>query len=74
MVGNPIKTMDLVMSQSSPSGLDLVTESHRHSYAVNTTWPQTRSNRESFKLLSQLFQLTVTKVPRLGAPSITIAK
>ncbi|HEX6725745.1 MAG TPA: hypothetical protein VF078_00235 [Nitrospira sp.] len=36
--------------------------------------PQARWNREAFKLLSQLFQMTVTEVPRAGVPSITIAK
>ena len=49
-------------------------KSHGHYYAVNTTGPQARWNREAFKLLSQLFQMTVTEVPRTGVPSITIAK
>lgn len=71
---NPVKTMDLVVSQSPPSGLDLVMRSHGYYYAVNTTGPQARWNREAFKLLSQLFQMTVTEVPRAGVPSITIAK
>jgi hypothetical protein len=71
---NPIKTMDLIMSPSSPSGMDLVMRSHGHYYAVNTIGPQARWNREAFKLLSQLFQMTVTEVPRAGVPSITIAK
>ncbi|UVT17650.1 MAG: hypothetical protein H8K04_09020 [Nitrospira sp.] len=71
---NPVKTMDLIMSPSSPSGMDLVMRSHGHYYAVNTTGPQARWNREAFKLLSQLFQMTVTEVPRAGVPSITIAK
>jgi hypothetical protein len=71
---NPIKTMDLVVSPSSLSGLDLAMKSHGQYYAVNTTGPQARWNREAFKLLSQLFQMTVTEVPRAGVPSITIAK
>lgn len=71
---NPVKTMDLVVSQSSPSGLDLVMRSHGQYYAVNTIGPQARWNREAFKLLSQLFQMTVTEVPRASVPSITIAK
>ena len=71
---NPVKTLDLIMSPSSPSGLDLAMKSHGHYYAVNTTGPQARWNREAFKLLSQLFQMTVTEVPRAGVPSITIAK
>ncbi len=71
---NPVKTMDVVVSQSAPSGLDLVMRSHGHYYAVNTTGPQARWNRKAFKLLSQLFQMTVTEVSRAGVPSITIAK
>lgn len=74
VVENPVKTMDLIVSPSSPSGLDLVMRSHGNYYAVNTTGPQARWNREAFKLLSQLFQMTVTEVPRAGVPSITIAK
>ena len=33
-----------------------------------------RWNREAFQLLYLLFQMTVTDVPRVGVPSITIAK
>lgn len=71
---NPVKTMDLIVSPSAPSGLDLAMKSHGQYYAVNTTGSQARWNREAFKLLSQLFQMTVTEVPRAGVPSITIAK
>ncbi|MDH4079770.1 MAG: hypothetical protein OEU68_08145 [Nitrospira sp.] len=71
---NPIKTIDLIVSSSAPSGLDLAMKSHGQYYAVNTNGPQARWNREAFKLLSQLFQMTVTEVPRAGVPSITIAK
>ncbi len=71
---NPVKTMDVVVSSSLPSGLDLAMKSHGHYYAVNTIGSQARWNREAFKLLSQLFQMTVTEVPRAGVPSITIAK
>ncbi|CUS36898.1 conserved hypothetical protein [Candidatus Nitrospira nitrosa] len=74
VVENPVKTLDLVVSESSPSGLDLAMKSHGRYYAVNTTGPQARWNREAFKLLSQLFQMTVTEVSRAGVPSITIAK
>jgi hypothetical protein len=71
---NPVKTMDLLVSPSAPPGLDLVMKSHGTYYAVNTTGPQSRWNREAFKLLSQLFQMTVTEISRAGVPSITIAK
>ncbi|MGZ8375349.1 MAG: hypothetical protein ACXWWF_10550, partial [Nitrospira sp.] len=65
---NPVKTMDLILSSSAPSGLDLVMKSHGNYYAVNTTGPQARWNREAFKLLSQLFQMTVTEISRAGVP------
>lgn len=71
---NPVKTLDLIVSPSAPGGLDFAIKSHGQYYAVNTTGPQARWNREAFKLLSQLFQMTVTEVPRDGVPSITIAK
>jgi len=71
---NPIKTIDLLVSPSAPPGLDLAMKSHGNYYAVNTNGPQARWNREAFKLLSQLFQMTVTEIPRAGVPSITIAK
>ena len=71
---NPVKTMDLLVQDSSPSGMVLSVQSHGKFYAVNAVGPQARWNREAFKLLSQLFQMTVTEVPRAGVPSITIAK
>ena len=71
---NPVKTMDLIVSSSSPSGTELVIQSHGNYYAVNATGPLGRWNREAFKLLSQLFQMTINEVPRAGVPSITIAK
>jgi hypothetical protein len=71
---NPVNTMELLVSQSPPSGLDFVMRSHGHYYAVNTTGSLARWNREAFKLLSQLFQMTVTETPRVGVPSITIAR
>ena len=71
---NPVKTMDLLVQDSLPSGTDLSVQSHGKYYAVNAAGPQARWNREAFKLLSQLFQMTVTEVPRAGVPSITIAK
>ncbi|MDR4474374.1 MAG: hypothetical protein MRJ92_17555 [Nitrospira sp.] len=71
---NPVKTLDLVVAPSFPSGLDLAIRSHGNYYAVKTIGPQARWNREAFRLLSHLFELTVTEVPRVGVPTITIAK
>ena len=71
---NPVHTMDLLILDHTPDEPDLAVKSHGRYYAVNATGPQARWNREAFKLLSQLFQMTVTDVPRTGVPSITIAK
>ena len=66
--------MDLVLSDGAPSRADLSIQSHGKYYTVNTTGPLARWNREAFQLLYLLFQMTVTDVPRIGVPIITIAK
>ena len=71
---NPVHTMELLLSDGAPSGADLSIQSHGKYYAVNTTGPLARWNREAFKILYLLFQVTVSEVPRVGVPSITIAK
>ena len=71
---NPVHTMDLVLSDRAPSEADLSIQSHGKYYAVNTTGPLARWNREAFQMLYLLFQMTVSEVPRVGVPSITIAK
>ena len=71
---NPVHTMDLLILDHTPDEPDLAVKSHGRYYAINATGPPARWHREAFKLLSQLFQMTVTDVPRTGVPSITIAK
>ena len=71
---NPVHTMELVLSDGAPSGVDLSIKSHGKYYAVDTTGPLARWNREAFQMLYLLFQMTVSEVPRAGVPSITIAK
>ena len=71
---NPVHTMDLLLSDGPPSRADLSIQSHGKYYAVNTTGPLARWNREAFQMLYLLFQMTVSEVPRAGVPSITIAK
>ena len=71
---NPVNTMELLLSDGAPSEADLSIKSHGKYYAVNTRGPLARWNRDAFQLLYLLFQMTVTDVPRVGAPSITIAK
>jgi len=71
---NPVYTMEMLRSDDSPSGADLAIQSHGIYYAVRTDGPLARWNREAFQLLYLLFQMTVTEIPRVGVPSITIAK
>jgi hypothetical protein len=71
---NPVHTMDLLVSDGANSGADLSIQSHGKYYAVNTTGPLARWNRQAFQMLYLLFQMTVGEVPRVGVPSITIAK
>ena len=71
---NPVYTMEMVRSDSSPSEADLANPVSGTYYAVRTDGPLARWNRDAFQLLYLLFQMTMTEVPRLGVPSITIAK
>jgi hypothetical protein len=71
---NPVQTMELLVSDFTDKAADLSIRSHGKHYAVHTSGPLARWNREAFQLLYLLFQMTVTDVPRLGVPSITIAK
>ena len=71
---NPVYTMELLLSDSNPSGTDLAIQFRGKYYAVHTRGPMARWNREAFQLLYFLFQMTVSDVPRVGVPSITIAK
>ncbi len=71
---NPVNTMELVLSDRAPSDADLSIQLNGKYYAVNTTGPLARWNRAAFQMLYFLFQMTVSEVPRVGVPSITIAK
>jgi len=71
---NPVHTIGLLLSDGAPPEADLSIKSHGKYYAVNTTGPLARWNREAFQMLYLLFQMTVSEVPRVGVPSITIAK
>jgi hypothetical protein len=71
---NPVHTMELLLTERAPSGADLSIQSHGKYYAVNTIGPLARWNRQAFQMLYLLFQMTVSEVPRVGVPSITIAK
>ena len=61
-----LKASDIIVSSTRSST--------RRRYLTVHLQPWGRWNREAFKLLSRLFQMTITEVPRAGVPSITIAK
>lgn len=70
---NPIRTMEIIESHTKPSNAKLSVTHEGHHYSITDV--EKRSwNQEAFRLLYQLFQMTVTDVPRGLAPSITIAK
>ena len=71
---NPVHTMELLLSDGAPSEADLSIQSHGKYYSVNSTGPLARWNREAFQMLYLLFQMAVSEIPRVGVPSITIAK
>jgi hypothetical protein len=71
---NPDLTMAFVIANTSPADTDFSILWKGQYYAVNTAGQNARWNRDAFQLLFLLFQMTVTDIPRLGVPSITIAK
>ncbi len=71
---NPDLTMEFVVANTTPAEVDFSIRWNGQYYAVNTKGPHARWNRDAFQLLFLLFQMTVTDIPRVGVPSITIAK
>lgn len=70
---NPIHTLEVIASESVPDDVDMSVKYGGLHYAVKPEegyqW-----NRESFRLLHQIFQMTVTELSQKGAPEITISK
>ena len=70
---NPIRTMDIQESSSTPTNASLSVTHEGQVYSI-TDVEQRSWNLEAFRLLYQLFQMTVTETSRENVPSITIAK
>ncbi len=70
---NPVSVMEILESDSSPPGVDRVVKYKGSYYAVRPEkgyqW-----NKEAFRLLYQIFQMTVGSLPQTGGPAITISK
>jgi hypothetical protein len=70
---NPINTLGLTVSNDEPDDTDLSVEFGGRYYALK---PESgyQWNREGFRLLHQIFQMTMTDLAQQRAPVITIAK
>lgn len=70
---NPAITLAITETESSPDSDDISVEYRGKHYALASDTGY-QWNREGFALLHQMFQMTVTELPRSGIPSLTIAK
>ncbi|MFA5924237.1 MAG: hypothetical protein WC856_23575 [Methylococcaceae bacterium] len=70
---NPVDTMALLVSDDEPTAADISVQFGDWHYALK---PETgyQWNREAFRLLCQIFQMTMTDLAQKGAPVITISK
>ena len=74
VVENPVHTLEILATEVPPLSADRSIHTHGKFYFVNNDGPQARWNRLAFQLLYLLYQMTITDMPRQGAPFITIAK
>jgi len=70
---NPSHTLGISVSEDAPNDDTLYVEYAGNYYAIA---PETgyQWNREGFRLLYQLFQMTMTELSQRGAPTLTISK
>jgi hypothetical protein len=70
---NPLNAMGLLVSEDEPGADDISIRFGDWYYALK---PETgyQWNREGFRLLCQIFQMTVTDLARQSAPTISISK
>jgi hypothetical protein len=71
---NPVTTMEIVTSEIPPLNADRSIYTYGKFYSVRNDGPQARWNRMAFQLLYLVYQMTITDMPRQGAPFITISK
>ena len=70
---NPVSTLGIVVSDDEPENADISVELDDKYYSLKPELGY-QWNREGFRLLSQIFQMTMTELGQQAAPSITIAK
>ncbi len=70
---NPVNTMALLVSDDESAAADTSVQFGDQHYALKAETGY-QWNREGFRLLCQVFQMTMTDLGQQGAPIITIAK
>lgn len=70
---NPVHTLGISVSENEPDDTAMTVQYEGLYYAVmpETGYPW---NREGFRLLHQIFQMTMAELSQQGAPQITISK
>ncbi len=70
---NPVSTLGIVVTEDEPKDTDISIALYDKFYSLKSETGY-QWNREGFRLLSQIFQMTMTELGRQGSPAITIAK
>lgn len=70
---NPVSVLAISETGSSPADADLAVN-YRGKYYTISQSEDSSWNQTAFRVLSQIFQMTVTELPKTATPSITIAK
>jgi hypothetical protein len=70
---NPAQTLAITVSSTEPKGTDVSVKFGDYYYAIKPELGY-QWNREGFRLLYQIFQMTMSELSQQGTPSITIAK
>ena len=73
VLDNPPFTLAIKETESSPPDTDLSVKYKGKYYSVDSAsgYPW---NKNAFRVLSQMFQMTMTELPKVAAPTITISK
>lgn len=73
-VENPPQTLTIRRSSTKPADVKHLIAYRGNYFYVDPEGPYGRWNAQGFDLLYQLFQMTVSEIPRAGIPGLTIAK
>jgi len=73
VLDNPPFTLAIKETESSPPDTDLSVKYKDKYYSVDSA-PGYPWNKNAFRVLSQMFQMTMTELPKVAAPIITISK